>query len=90
MVGIRGGPPFLFPPTDLPDIEEKVLNIITPVAISGNNNISETEVLFEFETDITNIGNVDEILENENSPNPIISYASGIANTSPYVSIFFC
>lgn len=88
MVGTGGGPPFLFPPTDFPDIEEKILNIITPVAISGNNNISETEV--SFETDIINISNVDKTVQNENSPDPIISFASGIANTSPFVSIFFC
>lgn len=68
MAGTGGGPPPYLPPDDLPGIEEKVLNIITPVAISGNKNILETEAVFNFESD--------DIFENTDDVNLDISSIS--------------
>lgn len=63
MVETGGGPPPFFPSADLPGIEEKVFKL--SVAISGNNDIPKTEILFEFETetshDIVNLSNTKHI-----------------------------
>ncbi|KAG5860763.1 hypothetical protein JTB14_028502 [Gonioctena quinquepunctata] len=71
MQGTGGVPPIL---DILTPNEELVLESMNPTSVSGNTEIPETEILFNWEEEIANVSPVDELIDVARIPSPKLDH----------------
>ncbi|KAG5880103.1 hypothetical protein JTB14_011606 [Gonioctena quinquepunctata] len=71
MQGTGGGPPIV---DILTPNGELVLESMNPTSVSGNTEIPETEILFNWEKEIANVSSVDELISVARTPSPKLDH----------------